>query len=165
MSWPFVCSDFHSTGKQHSLETLRKTVLFSEKHIIQISSSGTHQLVVFLLYFGSALLIFSLVCLELWPCSWGTANYYWPLKAPVPLILFLKYILFALVWTHVKESQEAAMLSWHYFAIWSKSILWGFKTNDECEIVSEWKPNVWIIFLAVIIGVIRQVVVQCATGE
>ncbi len=31
VSWPFVCSDFHSTGKQRSLETLRK-MLFSLKN-------------------------------------------------------------------------------------------------------------------------------------
>lgn len=68
MSWPFVCRDFHSTSVQRSLQAPRKHS-FSLKNIIQMFFSGSCQVAVFLLYFGSVLFIFSLVCLELWPCS------------------------------------------------------------------------------------------------
>lgn len=79
---------FISLACNAALKSLENT-LFSEKHIIQISSSGTCQLVVFLLYFRSAALIFSLVCLGLWPCSRGKAYYYQPLKAPSSICLNL----------------------------------------------------------------------------
>lgn len=57
-----------------------ENALFSQKHIIELSSSGTRQLVVFLLYFGSAL-IFPIVCVWLWPCSRGKASHYRLLQA------------------------------------------------------------------------------------
>lgn len=50
-----------------------ENTLFHEKHITQTSSAGSHHLVVFLLHFGSALIIFLLACL--WPCSRGKSNY------------------------------------------------------------------------------------------
>lgn len=55
-----------------------ENTLFHEKHITQTSSAGSHHLVVFLLHFGSALIIFLLACLK--PCSRGKSNYCQPKK-------------------------------------------------------------------------------------
>lgn len=53
-----------------------ENTLFHEKHITQTSSAGSHRLAVFLLHFGSALIIFLLACL--WPCSRGKSSYCQP---------------------------------------------------------------------------------------
>lgn len=61
MSWPFVCSDFHSTGEQRSLETFKKCSSLWKTHHSHVVcwdlSVGC-----FLLSAGSALLILLLLC-------------------------------------------------------------------------------------------------------
>lgn len=98
-----------------------ENALFSWKTHHPDLSAGACQFVVFLLYFGSALLIFSLVCLWLWPCSRVKANYYWPLKAPGSLCLnlFFKDTLFSFVWTDVKKArkQPSDLMIWYYFCL------------------------------------------------
>lgn len=91
-----------------------ENTLFYEKHITQTSSTGTHHLVVFLLHFGSALIMFLLECL--WPCSTGKSNYCRPKikrKRPAPsaLICLGKMLwLSVCVWSDVQKSWDAAML-------------------------------------------------------
>lgn len=55
-----------------------ENTLSYEKHITQTSSAGTHHLVVFLLHFGSALIIFLFARLR--PCLRGKSNYCRPEK-------------------------------------------------------------------------------------
>lgn len=96
-----------------------ENTLFYEKHITQTSSTGTHHLVVFLLHFGSALIMFLLECL--WPCSTGKSNYCQAkikrkLPAPSALICLGKMLwLSVCVWSDVQKSWDAAVLIWHHF--------------------------------------------------
>lgn len=98
-----------------------ENTLFYEKHITQTSSTGTHHLVVFLLHFGSALIMFLLECL--WPCSTGKSNYCQPKikrKRPAPsaLICLGKMLwLSVCVWSDVQKSWDAAVLIWHHFGL------------------------------------------------
>lgn len=62
LSWPFVFSDFHSNSKQTQPWNSPPpgNALFSEKHIIQISSSGAYWIVViFTLFWVSVVNIFT----------------------------------------------------------------------------------------------------------
>lgn len=113
-----------------------ENALFSEKHIIQMSSAGTFQLVVFLLCFGSALLIFLLVCLWRWPCSRGKSNYCRPLKAPrsFSLNLFLKHTLFFCVWTDVMKARMQPCSSDIILLALVGPVFVGLKADDECDI-------------------------------
>lgn len=91
-----------------------ENTLFYEKHITQTSPTGTHHLVVFLLHFGSALIMFLLECL--WPCSTGKSNYCQPKikrerPAPSALICLGKMLwLSVCVWSDVQKSWDAAVL-------------------------------------------------------